>query len=334
MDNEYESRLLDLPEGVKKGMDKTSARHCVAVFLALVLLTASAVMSIPSSGLAESPVRVASKIDTEGGLLGQVILILLESHDIPVEDKTALGATNVVRQAIIAGEVDIYPEYTGNGYYFFEGTDPKTWKNAQKAYETVSRLDLEQNGIVWLEPAPANNTWAIASRRDLAEREGLKTLEDFADYVNSGGKVRLACSEEFASRPDVLPAFEKAYGFRLEKDQLLILSGGNTAQTEQAASMGTDGVNFAMAYGTDGGISVLDLVVLEDSKGVQPVYEPAPIIREDILERYPEIAEILAPVFRNLGMKTLQELNGKIAVEGLAPASVARTYLQEQGLVD
>lgn len=306
----------------------------MAFAFALVLLAASAITAFPPASLAENPVRVASKIDTEGGLLGQIIVILLESNDIPVEDRTALGATNVVRQAIISGEIDMYPEYTGNGYYFFEGTDPEIWKDAKKAYETVAAFDLEKNGILWLQPAPANNTWAIASRRDLAEEEGLVTLDDFADYVNSGGKVKLACSEEFASRPDVLPAFEKAYGFHLEKDQLLILSGGNTAQTEQAASMGTDGINFAMAYGTDGGISILDLVVLEDSKGVQPVYQPAPIIRKEALEAHPEIREILAPAFRNLDMETLQRLNGRIAVEGLDPAAVARTYLQEQDLLD
>jgi len=315
-------------------MGEKSIHRLTAFAFALVLLAASAITAFPPAIQAENPVRVASKIDTEGGLLGQIIVILLESNDIPVEDRTALGATNVVRQAIISGEIDMYPEYTGNGYYFFEGTDPEIWKDAEKAYETVAAFDLEKNGILWLQPAPANNTWAIASRRDLAEEEGLVTLDDFADYVNSGGKVKLACSEEFASRPDVLPAFEKAYGFHLEKDQLLILSGGNTAQTEQAASMGTDGINFAMAYGTDGGISILDLVVLEDSKGVQPVYQPAPIIRKEALEAHPEIREILAPAFSNLDMETLQRLNGRIAVEGLDPAAVARTYLQEQDLLD
>jgi osmoprotectant transport system substrate-binding protein len=315
-------------------MGGKSIHRLTAFAFALVLLAASAITALPPAIQAENPVRVASKIDTEGGLLGQIIVILLESNDIPVEDRTALGATNVVRQAIISGEIDMYPEYTGNGYYFFEGTDPEIWKDAEKAYETVAAFDLEKNGILWLQPAPANNTWAIASRRDLAEEEGLVTLDDFADYVNSGGKVKLACSEEFASRPDVLPAFEKAYGFHLEKDQLLILSGGNTAQTEQAASMGTDGINFAMAYGTDGGISILDLVVLEDSKGVQPVYQPAPIIRKEALEAHPEIREILAPAFSNLDMETLQRLNGRIAVEGLDPAAVARTYLQEQDLLD
>jgi len=315
------------------GMKRSLKNWCLTLVSILAIATVFTV-GIPRAGGAQDSIRVASKIDTEGSLLGQVIVLLLEEHGLAVEDKTSLGATNVVRQAIIAGEIDIYPEYTGNGYYFFEGTDPQIWKDAKKAYETVARLDMEKNGIVWLRPAPANNTWAIAVRRDLAEKENLRTLEDFADYVNRGGKVKLACSEEFASRPDVLPAFEKAYGFRLEKDQLLILSGGNTAQTEQAASLGTDGVNFAMAYGTDGGISVLDLVVLEDSRGVQPVYEPAPIVRKAVLEAHPEIRGILETAFASLDIETLQRLNGKIAVEGLDAAIVAKEYLREQDLIN
>ncbi|KUL03473.1 MAG: periplasmic osmoprotectant binding protein [Synergistales bacterium 54_9] len=315
------------------GMKRSLKNRCLTLVSILVIFAVFTV-GIPQAGAAQDSIRVASKIDTEGSLLGQVIVLLLEGQGFAVEDKTALGATNVVRQAIIAGEIDIYPEYTGNGYYFFEGTDPEIWKDAKKAYETVASLDMEKNGIVWLRPAPANNTWAIAARRDLAEKENIRTLEDFADYVNRGGKVKLACSEEFASRPDVLPAFEKAYGFHLEKDQLLILSGGNTAQTEQAASLGTDGVNFAMAYGTDGGISVLDLVVLEDSMGVQPVYEPAPIVRKAVLESHPEIREILEPAFAGLDMENLQRLNGKIAVEGLDPRMVAREYLRDQGLIN
>jgi len=277
---------------------------------------------------------VGSKIDTEGSLLGQMIVILLRSKGFKVIDRTGLGATSVVRQAIIAGEIDIYPEYTGNGYYFFEDSDAGVWKDPESAHRRVSALDLEKNGIVWLSPAPANNTWAIAVRKDLAQQESLSTLEDLAAFVNSGGRIRLACSEEFATRPDALPAFEDAYGFKLDSGSLLILSGGNTAQTEQAASLGRDGVNAAMAYGTDGGIAVLDLLVLEDTLGVQPVYEPSPIIRKEILDAYPEIAGIMDPVFERLDLLTLQTLNGRIAVEGQDPARVAGEFLRSQGFVD
>ncbi|MFP4385203.1 MAG: ABC transporter substrate-binding protein [Spirochaetia bacterium] len=280
------------------------------------------------------PITVASKIDTEGALLGQMIVHMLRDAGYEVIDKTEFGTTDVIRKAIKSGEIDIYPEYTGNGGYFFDSADSDVWHDPEEGYATVKEKDKEENNIVWLEPASANNTWAIATRKELADRENLTTLEDFAGYVNDGGRVKLAASEEFASRSDVLPAFEEAYGFNLERDQLLLLSGGNTAQTEKAASQGTDDVNFAMAYGTDGTLAALDLVVLEDTKGVQPIYQPTPIVRQKVLDTYPEIDDILNPVFKTLDLETLQNLNGMIVVQGRIASDVAREYLKQEGFLE
>jgi len=282
---------------------------------------------------ADKPVVVGSKIDTEGNLLGKMIVKLLAARGIPVVDKVGFGTTSVVRKAIIAGELDLYPEYTGNGEFFFNGTDPGVWKDEAKGYETVKKLDMDANGIVWLAPAPANNTWAIAVRKDVASREKLVTLDDMARFVNAGGSVKLAGSEEFISSAAALPAFQKAYGFTLKNSQLVSLSGGNTALTEAAAARGTDGVNFCMAYGTDGSLFSLGLVVLTDTRGVQPIYEPAPIVRKDTLTRYPAIASILAPVFKSLDLTTLQSLNARIAVNGENADAVAADYLKQKGFL-
>jgi hypothetical protein len=108
-------------------------------------------------------------------------------------------------------------------------------------------------------------------------------------YINDGGEVRVAGSQEFFDRPDAMPGFEEAYGFELTADQKVALATGDTAVTERAAAEGTDGVNAAMAYGTDGTIAALDLVVLEDPLGAQPIYQPAPIFREEIIDEYPMI---------------------------------------------
>lgn len=293
----------------------------------IVLLISCAVL------FSQNPVVVASKIDTEGALLGNMLVVLLEENNIPVENRTEFGTTSVIRTAIKNGEIDMYPEYTGNGGFFFEGIDPEIWKDDEAGYEKVKALDYEKNRIVWLTPADANNTWAIAIRKDVAEENDLKTLSDFADYVNEGHRVKLAASEEFVTRPDSLPAFQKAYGFQLSSDQLITFSGGNTAQTERAAALGTDGVNTAMAYGTDGALSALGLIVLEDNLGVQPVYEPTPIIREEVLNDYPAIEEIVKPVFSSLGLETLQKLNSKIAIEGLSAKDVATDYLRRKGFI-
>jgi len=280
-------------------------------------------------------ITVASKFDTEGALLGNMILLVLENGGVKVVDRTELGSTDVVRKALETGEVDVYPEYTGNGNWFFADNGfGRDWYDREKALEAVRLLDSQNFDIEWLEPARANNTWAIAVRRDLSEKEGLNTLTDFARYVNSGGTVKLAGSEEFVSRPDALVAFQKEYGFKLNKDQLLVVSGGNTALTEKAAAQGTDGVNAAMAYGTDGPLSALNLVVLEDNLGVQLVYEPAPRIRGEVLRANPELADLLNPVFMRLDLLTLQSLNAQIAVQGIAARKVAENWLRREGFID
>lgn len=282
----------------------------------------------------KGPVTVGSKADTEGPLLGQMIILLLRDAGFQVNDKTSTGTTPIVRNAINSGEIDIYPEYTGNGAFFFDETDSSVWNDAQQGYLRVKELDKAANNIEWLTPAPANNTWAIAVTQELADTAGLKTMEDLSAYINGGGNFKLAGSAEFFDSEVAMPAFEKAYGFKLDSEQMVIVGSGDTAQTEQAASQGTDGVNAAMAYGTDGSLAAFNLVILEDTLGVQPIYEPAPIVRGDILDEYPEIAQLLNPVFASLDLVTLQGLNGEIVVNGRSAAVVAEEYLQAEGFIE
>lgn len=278
-------------------------------------------------------VRVASKIDTEGKLLGNLMALALQAHGIPVDNKSSLGNTKIMRGAITSGEIDLYPEYTGNGAFFFSDESNPAWKNAKAGFERVSALDLEKNKIVWLAAAPANNTWAIAVRKDVAAANKLKTLDDLGKWVTAGGQFKLAASAEFVERSDALPAFQTAYGFKLKPDQLLTLAGGDTAVTIRAAAEKTSGVNAAMAYGTDGPVSALGLVILEDPKGVQPIYAPAPIVRAEVLAKYPQIRNVLANVFKHLDGPTLQALNAKIQLEGQDAKQVAAEFLRSKKLI-
>ena len=305
-------------------------------FTKVILGSAVALGLSLGMAMAQDPVVVSSKIDTEGGVLGNIILQALEAGGVPVTDKVQLGGTPIVREAIASGEIDIYPEYTGNGAFFLtqeEGSDPLLWNDAAKGYEQVKKLDYDQNKIVWLAPAPANNTWAVALRKDLADANSLVTFSDFGAFVAGGGSVKLAASAEFVSSPAALPKFQEVYGFTLKPEQLVTLSGGDTAATIAAAAQQTDGVNAAMVYGTDGGIAPSGLVVLEDDKGVQPVYQPSPIIREAVLAQYPQIKDLLAPVFAKLDLTTLQELNGRIQVGGESAQAVAVDWLTTNGFL-
>ncbi len=301
-----------------------------------LVMSAGLMAGVLAAGMASAQtatVRVGSKIDTEGKLLGNMISVALEAGGLKVENKSSLGNTKVVRGALMAGEIDIYPEYTGNGAFMHSDESNPAWKNAKAGYELVKKLDFDKNKIVWLEPAPANNTWAIAVRKDVAAANKLKTLDDMGKWIAKGGQFKLAASAEFAERSDALPAFQAAYGFKLKPDQLLTLAGGDTAVTIRAAAEKTSGVNAAMAYGTDGPVAALGLVIMDDPKGVQPIYAPAPIVREDALKKNPKIKDILAPVFKTLDGPTLQALNAKIQIEGVDPKKVATDHLKAKGLI-
>lgn len=296
-------------------------------------LFGASVALVLATAVADAQVVVSSKIDTEGGVLGNIIQSVLKANDIATTDRIQLGATPVVRKAIIAGEIDIYPEYTGNAGFFFEKSDDPVWKDATKGFELAKKLDYDANKIVWLSPAPANNTWAIALRKDVAEQNKLATLSDFGKYVAGGGNVILAASSEFVNSAAALPAFQTTYGFTLKPEQLITLSGGDTAATIAAAANQTNGANAAMVYGTDGGIAPSGLVVLEDDKAVQPVYQPAPIIREAVLKEHPQIEQLLKPVFDKLDLVTLQELNGRVQVGGEPAKAVAEDFLKKNGFL-
>ncbi len=303
----------------------------------LAIGCAAAVLGTAAFAQASAPVRVGSKIDTEGKLLGNMIVLALEANGIKTTSKVSLGNTQVMRGAITAGEVDLYPEYTGNGAFIFAEEKSPVWKNLQAGYERVKTLDYAKNKIVWLAPAPANNTWAIAIRQDVATANKLVSLSDLSTWLATAGarpgQFKLAASAEFVERSDALPAFQAAYNFKLKPEQLLSLAGGDTAVTVRAAYDKTSGVNAAMAYGTDGAVSALGLVILEDTLGVQPVYAPAPIVREEVLKNNPKIADVLAPVFKLLDRATLQTLNAKIQLEGQDAKKVAGDFLKSKGLL-
>jgi len=265
-------------------------------------------------------------------MIGQMIRMMLNAAGIPTLDRTALGATYVVRKALLAGQIDIYVEYTGNGGFFFNLPSDPAWKDLRKGYELGSRLDYEANRIVWLTPGNASNSWALAVRKDVARTNHLTTMSDFGKWVTGGGKVVLACSAEFANA-GTLRSLEKVYGFVLRSDQLIVLAGGETSATISAAAAQTNGTNVAMVYGTDGNVIAANLQILEDDQHAEPVYAPVPMVREAVLKANPRIAQIVQPLMESFSRETLQELNARVQVNGESIASVAEDYLKSKRLL-
>jgi len=325
---------------------------------------------------AQDVVRVGSKADNEGAFLGQVVLQVLKREGIPVVDRTQLGPTSIVRRALLGGDLDVYPEYTGNAAFFFHRESDPAFRDAAKAYALAASLD-EVNHVTWLKPAPADNHWAIGVRRDVAEAERLRSLVDFGRWVNGGAAVTpiarkraptragqgagacgdqalweracarsglprppessshidvlLAGSAEFVESDAALPAFQQAYGFTLRGEQLLVLAGGDTSATIKAAAEGISGVNASMVYSTDGAIAVTGLVVLEDPKHVEMVYQPAPVVRDAVLKRYPAMRGALEAAFAPLTVERLRALNARTQIDGEDASVVAADYLRSIG---
>ncbi|HLJ39504.1 MAG TPA: glycine betaine ABC transporter substrate-binding protein [Steroidobacteraceae bacterium] len=277
-------------------------------------------------------VVVSSKLSSESAMIGEMIRLLLDAHGVPTVDRMTLGATPVVRKALLAGEIDLYVEYTGNAGLFFNDPGNPAWKDLRQGYELGARLDYAANRIVWLTPANASNAWALAVRHDVAAAWHLATMSDFARWVRGGGRVMLACSAEFANA-GTLRSLERTYGFTLRSDQMIVLAGGETSATITAAAAGTNGTNTAMVYGTDGGIVAANLDVLEDDRHDQPVYAPVPTIREAALKEYPQVAAIVKPLMESFTRDTLQRLNARVQVNGESAEAVARDYLRHEGLL-
>ena len=310
-------------------------KKTASLLLALALM--AGVFSASPAALAQTvkpgPITIATMIDSEGAVLGSMMVQLLRKAGFEVVDRTEFGTPDILRAALMAGEVDLVLDYTGSGQYYHETDSTDAWTDPVTGYELTRDLDREVNDLIWLTPANANNTEGLAVRRDFAQEHGLKTIADLAAYINAGGEIKLIAAASFVENVKGLIGFEEAYGFRLKADQLITLASGNTAEMLKALYEQRDGVNVSLVYGTDGTLKEMDLVVLEDPKSIPPVYLPAPVLRGELHRQYPQIEEILKPLFLSLTLETLQGLNAQVVFGEKAAGDVAAQYLDETGLL-
>jgi osmoprotectant transport system substrate-binding protein len=279
-------------------------------------------------------IKVCSLLDAEGAVLGAMVIQMLNANGFQTVDMTKLGTPDVVRKALLEGAVDATIDYTGSGQFYHDGQEGlPVWKDAATGYAQIAKLDREKHNIAWLTPAPANNSELIAARKDFLEANGIATMDDFAKYVNAGRKVKVIGSQSWVDSPLGLKGFESAYGFKLKKNQIIALADGVTAPMLKAVAEGTNGVNFSLAYGTDGQLPDLGLLIIDDTRSVPPVYEPAAVFRGEVLDGAPEIAGILEPVFDSLNQVKLQELNRQATLGGKDFKAVAKEYLEANGFL-
>ena len=297
----------------------------------IFLVTAITFIILPMSAFAKGPVKVASKDFTEQVVLGKIMVALLEDRGIPVEDRTSLGGTNVNRTALEQGQIDVYMEYTGTAWLsLFKKTE--VVRDANELYAKVKAED-KKNGLVWLAPAKFNNTYAIIMKAATADKLGISTLSQWAAWTkNNPGKMSVSTNAEFYSRADGFKGMMKYYGLDFGKD--IPDSKVMKMETPLAKKTVRDGQAMCgMAFATDGEIQDYNLTVLDDDKSYFPIYNPAPVIRAEVLKAYPEIKLILSQIGASLDTATMTRLNYRVNVNGEKPEAVAKSWLEGVGLI-
>jgi osmoprotectant transport system substrate-binding protein len=275
---------------------------------------------------------VGSESFTEQEVLGNIAIQVLQAADATVIDRTGLGGNEDVRQALESGEIDLYWEYTATGW-LVHLSQTESISDPKKQYEAVARKDLKENGIEWLEPAPGNDTYAIAASEKTSQDLGVETISDLKRLVEERPKEATLClnnDDDFLTRFDGLPGLERAYGFEFPDENLIEMSSDAVYDATDVAEI----CNFGVVFTTSGFIRDFDLHLLEDDKSFFAVYNPALTIRQPVFEQYPQLSEIFVPISQKLDTETLRKLNYAVDVEGESPESVARSWLETEGFIE
>jgi len=279
------------------------------------LLLLLAIQAAPSR-----PVVIASKPFGESYVLAEIFAQLLEARGVAVDRRPGLGATEIAFQALRGGAIDVYPEYTGTGLLAILGEPPR--RDPREVYDRVSREFRRRWGIRWLPPLGFENTYAVAVRRETAERYRLETLSDLARV---GPELRAGLTADFIGRPDGLPGLARAYGLRFAEVRALL-----PAVKYQALAAGK--VDVIDGYSTDGLIARYDLAVLEDDRRFFPPYEAAALVGRGLAERRPDAIAALTELSARLDVATMRGLNQRLEVEGEPVERVAADALADLGL--
>lgn len=305
----------------------------IAALGAAGALTLTACSGGSSSGggdgvLSGASISVGGKDFTEQLILCEISDAVLSDAGADVDNNCNIQGTEATRAALLSGEIDTYWEYTGTAWITHLGnTDPI--QDSDEQFEAVKEADLAENDVVWLDYAPFNNTYALAANADTIAAYGdISTLSELAEVNNDGQAPGLCVESEFSVRNDGLPGMAEAYGTEFTSDQISELA---TGAIYQATGDGT--CEFGEVFTTDGRIVQFDLTVLTDDLSFFPIYNPAPNVRNELYEEYPEIADVFAPISAALDNDTMTALNAAVDVDGGDPADVARDWLTEQGLI-
>jgi osmoprotectant transport system substrate-binding protein len=292
--------------------------------LSILSAVAAAVMATIAfkPAAAADPIKVGSKNFTEQYILAEMYAALLEHAGFEVERKINLGGTLIAHQALTTGEIDLYPEYTGTALSAVVKGTMST--DAAKVYDEVKAFYAKQFNLTWLKPTGINNGYVIVVRKDTADADSLKSLSDLAKVANT---LVFGGGAEFPDRADGLPGLKRVYDAEFKEFKQFAKLG---LRYDALAQKEVDVVNGAA---TDWQIGAQDLVALDDDKGLFPPYYVAPVVRQQVLDANPKVAEILDSLGSHLDNATMRVLNAKVENDHEEAKDVAEAFLKEKGLL-
>lgn len=266
-------------------------------------------------------ITVGSKNFTENIIIAHMMADLVEADtDLTVERKVNLGGSNVAWTALENDDIQMYPDYTGtivaNYYQEATGTSQET---LGKAKELVTEDNLKA-----LESIGFNNTYTLAVTQETAQKYNLNT---FGDLAKVAGELLLGCEFEFKDRPDGYPGLQSTYNMNFKE-----VKGMDHGIMYRSLAEGE--VDVVDAFATDGQIKVFDLKILEDDLEFFPPYDCLPVVRQDTLDKYPEIEDALNKLAGKIDEQAMQELNAKVDDEGMKAETVAHDFLVSAGLIE
>lgn len=276
------------------------------------------------------PLTLASKNFTEQRILSAITVQYLRAKGFQVEPKTNL-ATVITRNAMINKQIDMTWEYTGTSLIIFNHINKRM--TPQETYDTVKKLDAKL-GLVWLQPADMNNTYAFAMQRQRAEKEQIRTMSQLVAKVEQVRKTDpkhnwlLGLDLEFAGRSDGLKPMQALYDMPLDRPQIRQMDPGLVYNAIR------DGfVDAGLVYTTDGRVKGFDLQVLEDDKGYFPSYAVTPVVRADVLQNTPGLEAALNTLSKQFNNQVITELNARVDIDYQTPQQVADAFLKQRGLI-
>ena len=291
------------------------------VILGLFIIIFGAYFSLNSKK--DKTINIATKPMTEGYILGQMLTELIEQDtDLKVNMTTGVGGgTSNIQPAMVKGEFDLYPEYTGTSW---EAVLKKEGSYDESKFDELQKEYKEKYNLEYVNLYGFNNTYGLAVNKDIAEKYNLKTYSDLAAVSNN---LIFGAEYDFFEREDGYKELQKVYNMNFKKQIDMDIGLKYQAMKDKK-------IDVMVIFTTDGQLAISDVVVLEDDKKMYPSYRAGTVVRSEILSEYPELKPVLEKLNNILDDKTMADLNYQVESEGKKPEDVAREYLQEKGLLE